>query len=145
MGGGEAHPGTMSILSLVSSYSWDAKVVIALSAFAMNYGEFWLLAQSYTSNQLAKNLAILKQLPAILQHTNILKSRFDTIRNLITVMLDIARCIVEFKEIPLEYIATDFTELSEAMSYIPLAVYWTIRCILVCASQISSLTEFGRE
>ncbi|OMO69209.1 hypothetical protein COLO4_29199 [Corchorus olitorius] len=141
----EAHATTMSILNMVSSYPWDVKLVIALSAFAVNYGEFWLLAQSYTSNQLAKNLAILKQVPEILQHTSMLKSRFDTIRSLIRAMLDIANCIVEFKELPPKYIAYDFSAMSSAMDHIPVAIYWTIRSMLTSASQITGLSGFGNE
>ncbi|GKV37162.1 hypothetical protein SLEP1_g45221 [Rubroshorea leprosula] len=144
-GGGEAHEAAISILKMVSNYWWDAKLVIALSSFAMNYGEFWLLAQSYTSNQLAKQLATLRQLPEILQHTNILQSRFEAIKTLIISMLDIARSIVEFKELPSQYITADHHALSTAMTHIPLAVYWTIRCMLACASQIISLTELGSE
>ena len=141
----EAHATTISILNMVSYYPWDAKLVIALSAFAANYGEFWLLAQSYTSNQLAKNLAILKQVPEILQHSNMLKSRFDTIKNLIRAMLDIAKCIVEFKELPSKYITTDVTAMSKAMDHIPISIYWTIRSMLASASHITGLSGFGNE
>ncbi|TYH76231.1 hypothetical protein ES332_D04G070400v1 [Gossypium tomentosum] len=122
----EEHATTMSILSMVSNYPWDAKLVIALSAFAVNYGEFWLLAQCYTSNQLAKNLAILKQVPGILQHSTMLKSRFDTIKDLITAMLDIAKCLVD-------------------MDHIPVAIYWTIRSMLATASQITGLSGSENE
>jgi hypothetical protein len=48
---------------LVSNYSWDEKVVLALAGFAVNYGEFWLVAQLYLTNPLAKAVALLKQLP----------------------------------------------------------------------------------
>ncbi|XP_022740985.1 protein SIEVE ELEMENT OCCLUSION B-like [Durio zibethinus] len=142
---GEAHAATMSILNMVSYYSWDAKLVIALSAFAVNYGEFWLLAQSYSSNQLAKNLAILRQVPEIIRHLNMLKSQLDTIKNLIRAMLDIAKCIVDFKELPSKYITADVTAMSKAMDLIPIAIYWTIRSILASASQITGLSGFGNE
>ncbi|MBA0666053.1 hypothetical protein Goklo_002510 [Gossypium klotzschianum] len=142
----EEHATTMSILSMVSNYPWDAKLVIALSAFAVNYGEFWLLAQCYTSNQLAKNLAILKQVPGILQHSTMLKSRFDTIKDLITAMLDIAKCLVEFKEIPSNYVTEDVAAaVSAAMDHIPVAIYWTIRSMLATASQITGLSGSENE
>ena len=38
-GGGDAHATTMAILNMLSSYTWDAKLVIALAAFAMDYGD----------------------------------------------------------------------------------------------------------
>ncbi|XVF60171.1 hypothetical protein PTKIN_Ptkin08bG0022900 [Pterospermum kingtungense] len=142
---GEAHSTTMSILNMVSYYPWDAKLVIALSAFAVNYGGFWLLAQSHTSNQLAKNLAILKQVPQNLQQSNMLESQFDTIKNLIRGMLDIAECIVEFMEVPSKYITEDVTAMSKAMDLIPIAIYWIIRSMLASASQITGLSGFGKE
>ncbi|KAB2085027.1 hypothetical protein ES319_A05G374300v1 [Gossypium barbadense] len=142
----EEHATAMSILSMVSNYPWDAKLVIALSAFAVNYGEFWLLAQCYNSNQLAKNLAILKQVPGILQRSTMLKSQFDTIKDLITAMLDIAKCLVEFKEIPYNYVTEDFAAaVSAAMDHIPVAIYWTIRNMLATASQITGLSGSENE
>lgn len=118
---------------------------LALSAFAVTYGEFWLVAQSYTSNQLAKAVAILKQLPEILEHSAELKPQFDAIKSLIKAMVDISKCIVEFRELPANYITTDVEALSTAMAHIPVAVYWTIRSILACASQLTGLTLLGRE
>ncbi|OAY25625.1 protein SIEVE ELEMENT OCCLUSION B [Manihot esculenta] len=141
----DAHATTMSILNMLSSYSWEAKLVITLAAFATNYGEFWLVAQNYTSNQLAKSVAILKQLPDILEHSSTLKPRFDAVKNLIKVMLDIARCIVEFKELPSQYISMDVTALSTAIAHIPITVYWTIRSVVACATQIIGLIGQGQE
>ncbi|XP_050224081.1 protein SIEVE ELEMENT OCCLUSION B-like [Mercurialis annua] len=143
--GGDAHSTTMAILNMLSSYTWDAKLVIALAAFAMNYGEFWLVAQNYTSNQLAKSVAILKQLPDILENSSMLKPRFDSVKNLITVMLAIAKCIVEFHELPHMYITTDTSAFSTAIAHLPIAVYWTIRSIVACASQITGLIGLGHE
>ncbi|EEF35451.1 protein SIEVE ELEMENT OCCLUSION B [Ricinus communis] len=143
--GGEAHAITMSILNTLSSYTWDAKLVIALAAFAMTYGEFWLVAQNYTSNQLAKSMAILKHMPDILEHSSMLKPRFDSVKNLITVMLAIAKCIVEFQELPPQYITMDVPALSAAMAHLPISVYWTIRSIVACASQVIGLIGLGHE
>ncbi|KAG2714700.1 hypothetical protein I3760_03G040300 [Carya illinoinensis] len=142
-GSGGAHANTISIMHMLGNYSWDAKLVLALSAFALNYGEFWLVAQNYTSNQLAKSMAILRQLLEILEHSNILKPNFDAINNLIKVMLDITRCIVEFRELTAKYKTTDIAALSMALEHIPIAVYWTTRSVVACASQIVGLTGLG--
>ena len=143
--GSDAHATTLSIFNLVSSYSWDAKLVLTLSAFAVNYGEFWLLAQIYPTNQLAKSMATLKQLPVIMEHSGPLKPRFNALNNLIKAMMDNTRCIVEFKELPPKYISQDLPALAKAMTHIPTAVYWTIRSVLACATQISTLTSMGLE
>ncbi|KAK8593025.1 hypothetical protein V6N13_043359 [Hibiscus sabdariffa] len=145
LGGSDVHATTTAIFNLLSSYAWDAKLVLSLSAFALNYGEFWLLAQIYSTNQLAKSMALLKQLPTLLEHTVPLKPRFDALNNLIRTMMDVTRCVVKFKELPSMYIAPDVPALTTALSLIPTAVYWTIRSMVACATQISSLTSMGHE
>lgn len=144
-GGGDAHATTLSIFNMLASYPWEAKLVLTLAAFGLNYGEFWLLAQIYTSNQLAKSMAILKQVPVLLEHSALLKPRFEAINHLIRAMMDVTDCIIEFKELPPLYINQDVAALSTAMAHIPTAVYWTIRSIVACATQIASLTSMGQE
>ncbi|KAE8696168.1 hypothetical protein F3Y22_tig00110676pilonHSYRG00156 [Hibiscus syriacus] len=143
--GSDAHATTTAIFNLLSSYTWDAKLVLSLSAFALNYGEFWLLAQIYSTNQLAKSMAILKQLPSLLEHTAPLKPRFEALNILIRTMMDVTRCVVEFKELPSMYISQDAPALATALNLIPTAVYWTIRSMVACAAQISSLATMGHE
>lgn len=146
LSGSDAHATTLSLFGMLSNYSWDAKLVVTLAAFALYYGEFWLLAQIYSSNQLAKSMAILKQLPSIMEHTSgPLKSRFDTLNNLIKAMMSVTRCIIEFKDMPSNYITQDVPEFSSAMAHIPIAVYWTIRSVVACATQITTLTSMGHE
>jgi len=140
-GGTDAHATTVSLFNMLACYSWDAKLVLVLAAFALNYGEFWLLSQIYSSNQLAKSMAILRKLPGIMEHSGPLKHRFDAINNLIRVMMDVVSCVVEFKDLPPAYISNEVPALSTAMAHIPIAVYWTMRSVVACAAQITSLTS----
>ncbi|KAH9776517.1 protein SIEVE ELEMENT OCCLUSION B [Citrus sinensis] len=135
-GGEEAHATTMDLFNILSVYSWDAKMVLSLAAFALNYGQFWLGAQLCNKNSLAKSMAVLKQLPNVLEHFNALKPQLDA---LIEVMLDLTKCIVEFKQLPSQYISTDAQAMSTAMADTPAAAYWTFRSIVACHSQILSL------
>ncbi|XP_050205524.1 protein SIEVE ELEMENT OCCLUSION B-like [Mercurialis annua] len=144
-GGGDAHSTTLSIFNVLSSYSWDAKIVLALSAFAVNYGEFLLVAQLYLTNPLAKSVALLKQLPDILERSDALKPKFEALNSLMKASLDVAKCIVEFKELPSQYISHDVPEMLIATAHIPTATYWTIRSIVACASQIIGLIGMGHE
>lgn len=144
-GSQEADTITISMLNMLANYSWDAKLVLLLSAFALNYGEFWLVAQNYTSNQLAKSVAFLRQLPEILDHSSILKPQFEAVNNLVKVMLEITRCIVELVELPPQYITTDDAALSMALVHMPIAVYWTIRSAVACVSRFSGLAGLGHE
>ncbi|XVE74908.1 hypothetical protein DITRI_Ditri12bG0056300 [Diplodiscus trichospermus] len=143
--GEDAHSTTLAVAQVVKGYSWDAKVVLALAAFAMSYGEFLLVVQLYTTNPLAKGVALLKQLPEVLARADLLKPKFDTLANLINAMLAVAKCIVEFKELPSHYISPEDPEISSANSEIPSAVYWTIRSTVVCSSQIIGLIGVDHE
>uniref|UniRef100_A0A6M2F1U4 Sieve element occlusion N-terminal domain-containing protein n=1 Tax=Populus davidiana TaxID=266767 RepID=A0A6M2F1U4_9ROSI len=144
-GGGDAHATTLAIFNLVSNYSWDEKVVLALAGFAVNYGEFWLVAQLYLTNPLAKAVALLKQLPDIIERADNLKTELEALTTVIKAMMDLGKCIVQFKELPSQYITPDTPEMLTATAHIPTAVYWTIRSIVACTSQIVGLTSMGHE
>ncbi|KAI3452651.1 hypothetical protein Pfo_009315 [Paulownia fortunei] len=133
--GGESHSVTMDLLKLLSSYSWDAKVVIVFAAFAINYGEFWLVEQLHTKNPLAKNIAFLKDLPDIMAHAGELKKTFEAVLDLLTAILKVTHCIID----------PDSPEITSATAHIPTAVYWIIRSLLVCASTLMSLIGSGHE
>ncbi|KAK7359042.1 hypothetical protein VNO77_00987 [Canavalia gladiata] len=137
LGGGDAHSTTMGILGMLSSYSWDAKVVIALAAFATNFGEFWLLAQLYATNRLAKSVAMLKHMNETLEHVDDLGPKFETVSNLLKAMLDVTNCIVQFHDL-------DTPQMLTATTLIPGAAYWTIRSVVSCASHILGITSLGQ-
>ncbi|KAL7196971.1 hypothetical protein ACSBR1_036897 [Camellia fascicularis] len=59
--GSDAHTTTLALFNILSSYSWDAKVVIALAAFSINWGELWLVHQHYQFNPLAEYIASTKE------------------------------------------------------------------------------------
>lgn len=143
--GGDAHGTTLSIFNMLAIFPWEAKLVLTLAAFALSYGEFWLLAQIYSTNPLAKSMAIIKQVPVILEHSASLKPRFDALNNLIQAMLNVTRCIIQFNGLPSLYISKDAPPLSTAMAHVPTAVYWTIRGVVACATQISNLSSIGHE
>ena len=110
--------------------------MLALAAFAVTYGKFWLVVQVYPTNPLAKSVAFLKQMPEIIQRGESLKPKFEALNNLIKAMLDVTKCIVQFTELPSQYISPNTPEMVTAAAYIRTAVYWTIRSIVACASQI---------
>lgn len=145
----DAHSQTMSVLNTLSSFSWEAKLVLTLFAVALNYGKYLLLAEVYLSDKLPEPMAILKGMADIREHSDMLKSRFSQLNNLIIPMLDLAKCIVEFTELlPMSSsidvkafsIATDI-----ATDAISSATYWNIRGALACASNIAQLNSMGLE
>ncbi|KAA3457624.1 protein SIEVE ELEMENT OCCLUSION B-like [Gossypium australe] len=142
--GGDAHATTMAIFNMLSSYSWGAKAVLTLAAFAVNFGELWLIAQLCTSNSLAKSVALLKQ-PDILEHSQTLKSHFDALSELINAMVDVTKSIVEITELRSKYISINEPPLSTAMAHIHTATYWIISSVVICAGQITSLIGMRHE
>ncbi|XP_039158455.1 protein SIEVE ELEMENT OCCLUSION B-like [Eucalyptus grandis] len=143
--GGEAHETTLSILQVVAHFPWDAKPVLTLAAFAFNYGQFWLLNQVYSSNQLAKPIAILKQLPVTMESMGALESRLDKLNSLIQAMLEVTGFLADLKELSSAFGSKEVPALSAAMAPVPVVVYWTIRSAVSCASQITNFTSFSHE
>lgn len=145
LNGVDAHSTTIAIFDMLTIYKWDVKIVLALAAFALTYGEFWLLAQIHDTNQLAKSMAILKLLPSIMEHGSSLKPRFDTLNDLVNNILEVTKCVIEFHDLPAQYITQDISAYTTAYNYIPVASYWATRSIVACAAQITSLTTLGYE
>ncbi|KAJ6371487.1 hypothetical protein OIU77_001901 [Salix suchowensis] len=115
------------------------------SSFCSELWRVLAACQIYSSNQLAKSIAVLKQLPIILENSGPLKPHFDALNNLMKVVMDVAKCVVELKDLPPAYISHEVPTLSSAMAHVPAAVYWTVRSVLACAAQITSLTTMGYE
>lgn len=69
------HKTTLAILNKLSNYEWNAKAVLTLAAFALEYSEFWLLAQYQQSDPLAKSVAILKRVPVLTRQAALQKYR----------------------------------------------------------------------
>ncbi|CAA7038713.1 unnamed protein product [Microthlaspi erraticum] len=130
---------TFSVLTLVSKYRWDAKLVLVLAALAVKYGVFLLLAETYATNQLTKSLALIKQLPSIFSRQNALHQRLDKTRILMQDMVDLTNTIIHIYQLPPNHITAAFTD------HVPTAVYWIVRSVLICASHISGVSGFKQD
>ncbi|KAL0360157.1 UNVERIFIED_CONTAM: protein SIEVE ELEMENT OCCLUSION B [Sesamum radiatum] len=136
---GDAHQIVISLLQLLSNYSWEAKLVLLLAAFVLMYSEFWILVKFRVSSKLASKIAILKQVPEVEK----LKKQLDGLNNLIMLMLDLAKSIVEFTKLPA--LIVDLPELSRAVDNIPTAIYWAARGIVFSAVYTTQLTAANYE
>ncbi|CAI9756328.1 unnamed protein product [Fraxinus pennsylvanica] len=143
--GGEAHSVAIGLLETLSNYGWDAKVVITFAAFSVSYGEFWLVENLRVKNQLAKDIAALKDIPETVEHKEEMKKKFKAVVDLLHAVLTVTRIIIKFKELPSMYINRDSPEMVTATAHIPTTVYWIIRSILVCASVLLNLIGSGHE
>ncbi|KAF4378695.1 hypothetical protein F8388_006146 [Cannabis sativa] len=129
--GVDVHTIVLDVLQLVKHYSWEVKVLLVLVTLMITFGKFRLVVQNYTTNPLPKAIAILKQLPEILEHLHDLKPTLDALFALIGEIIDTTNKLVEFYDLP-EIIAVD--------ANVPTVVYWTIRSIVVASTQMFSLT-----
>ena len=142
----DVHTIVMEILQIIKHYNWDSKALLPLISFALLFGEFRLEVQLFSTNPLAKAIAILKQLPEVLEHASDLKPKLDALFDLVREILDVTKKIVEFYDLPRhDYFTAESPEILAAVSHIPTAVYWTIRSIVVSSTQILALTGMGIE
>ncbi|KAL5717881.1 hypothetical protein ACHQM5_010837 [Ranunculus cassubicifolius] len=136
---------TVGVCKILSSYTWYEKVVVSLANFVVNYGEFWLVARLFPPNQLAYSISKLNHTPEVADNNNSLIYRIDAIKNLTKTTLDISKCILEFKELPPQYISPNTPLLSNALKLIPNAVYWAIKGAVACSLQMEGLIKVDKE
>ncbi|XP_062171798.1 protein SIEVE ELEMENT OCCLUSION B-like [Alnus glutinosa] len=133
---------TMAILNKLKSYSWHAKAALTLAAFSIEYGDFWLLAQLLSSNQLASSVGILKRVPAILKPPSLIRKYSKEIvelNNLIKATMEVINSIFELEKLSIDY--TQNVLASTAMGHLPVDVYWAIITIVACTTQMCCLTS----
>ncbi|KAI4345747.1 hypothetical protein L6164_012845 [Bauhinia variegata] len=137
-----AHKTTLAILNKLSGYSWDAKAVLTLASFALEYGDFWLLSQLQPTDPLAKSVAILKRVPALTRPAALQKHCQDIVElnNLIKASLQVIEAIFELEKLT-SYDVKEVPALAPAMEQIPIDVYWAIITIVACVTQIDCLTN----
>lgn len=136
-----AHITTMAILVKLSNYEWDAKAVLTLAAFAMEYGEFWLLAQNQPADPIAKSVAALKGVPVLTRPAALQKHRqaITELNNLVKTTLLVIELIFELEKLT-TFDTKDVPALLPAIEQIPVDVYWAIITIVAIVTQIDYLT-----
>ncbi|KAG2406829.1 Protein SIEVE ELEMENT OCCLUSION [Vigna angularis] len=94
-GEGDINSRVINLFDLIGKYSWDAKVVLVLAAFAVRYGEFWQLMQLHYDNSLAALISSIKKLPCNLKP---LKLQIKALSLLVETMMDVAMCIIKYSD-----------------------------------------------
>ena len=140
---GSAEKTAMWILEELKTYSWDAKAVLTLAAFALNYGNFWHLTQiNPTTDSCGYQLAFLNR-AAILNDPQIiakLRQSISVVNNLVKNALETITCIIDLEARSSKgYGTKDVPGLVEAMHDIHLDSYWAIISIVACVAQIEYL------
>ncbi|PON53350.1 Sieve element occlusion, N-terminal [Trema orientale] len=140
-----AHDTTVEILKKLKEYKWQAKAVMTLASFAMEFGDFSLLVDldhSKKQDQLTRSLGILKGASSLISATtpDLLsqKQRRDEVvklNELIKKTLEVMKIIIAIEE--------RASYDPSAMSEIPTSayVYWIINTVTACATKIAILTS----
>ncbi|KAK8474799.1 hypothetical protein V6N13_044438 [Hibiscus sabdariffa] len=147
-GGEDAHATTLKLLETLKTYSWNAKVVLALAAFTANLGEYWLLLQRGNANSLASSVAFLRQVPEI-ERMNALR---EEVTKLVQAIRNLAMLNAKFvMKLHCWYFSKDTQPISDANLEITRAAYWTIHSFVRMASLLglrnkntSLTTEAGK-
>ena len=138
---GIAHETTLAILEKLRYYSWEAKAVLTLAAFAKEFGDLLHLVQLDQANnhdQLTKSLAILKgscilsKCPELRQKRKIVVVELN---NLIKATLKVMETIFELEKLSI-YGPKSIAELPIAVY-----VYWIIMTVIACANKVTILTN----
>ncbi|KAE8651829.1 hypothetical protein Csa_006247 [Cucumis sativus] len=129
----------MEILNILTTYPWEAKAILSLAAFAMDYGDLWHLNHYFKTDPLAKTLATIKQVPELKKHLDTPKYRqlFLSPKCLIYGCMKAIKYMKEIKDFS-KYDMKEITELSSAIRQIPLFTYWVIHIIVAARTEISS-------
>ncbi|XP_031127722.1 protein SIEVE ELEMENT OCCLUSION B-like [Ipomoea triloba] len=122
----DGHLTTICLLSTLSAYSWEAKMVLMLAAFSICNGKLNIFSQLHYTKGLAKQLAI------VMQITNSTTSNApNPIDDLIKCAMDLTKCIVEINQ------SSSYSLSQSVISALPMASYWigrSIACIVAhCA------------
>ncbi|PIA51533.1 hypothetical protein AQUCO_01100412v1 [Aquilegia coerulea] len=141
-GNRDLHTRTMMLFDMLGSFTWDAKMVIILAAFATNYGELLLIIQLYPQNPLAVLVAMLKQLP---NNLSAFRPQLKALGMLVQSMVDATQCIIEFEALRLQHIKIDDKGTFTTKSDLYIAAYWVIRSTLTCSSLVTDLIANNQE
>ncbi|XP_065638181.1 protein SIEVE ELEMENT OCCLUSION B [Quercus suber] len=127
---------TQSIIEKLSNYSRDAKAVLTLATFALEYGEYFLLACIQSSNQVAKSMGTLKGVPVLLGKLEKQSQAVVDLNNLIKVTLEVFQCIFGLKKL---------SNYDKKEKLITNAVYWAIISVVVSTTQLCYLITGDQE
>ncbi|XP_058781468.1 protein SIEVE ELEMENT OCCLUSION B-like [Vicia villosa] len=136
-----AYETTLAILSKLSNYSWISKAVLTLSAFSIEYGEFWL-SQYLPAQPLAKSLGIIKLVPQLTKPESLKKhiTAISELNNLVKKTLKLVDIMLELKRLNSCHDIREVPALAPALEQIPVGVFWVINTIVAIVTQIECLT-----
>ncbi|XWS65138.1 hypothetical protein CRYUN_Cryun05aG0065400 [Craigia yunnanensis] len=126
---------TMVVLQRLKNYSWNAKVVLAMAAFACSIGELSMLVKHRNTDPIAKSVDILKGNSPTLDFTVLEKL------GLFKAMIDVVNTNLAFLGPTISEIPKEAPSMKDAMACFPTATYKILRIVLQIVSILSKTTE----
>ncbi|XP_017976107.1 PREDICTED: protein SIEVE ELEMENT OCCLUSION A-like isoform X1 [Theobroma cacao] len=120
---------TMVLLKRLRNYSWNAKVVLAVAAFALSIGELLMLLNHRTTDPIAMSVDLLKG--------HVLKLDINVLKQLLKAMVDVVNINFAFLVPTLSKIPKEAPSMKDAMDYFPTATYKILSVVVQIASIIS--------
>ncbi|XVE90556.1 hypothetical protein DITRI_Ditri20bG0087200 [Diplodiscus trichospermus] len=127
---------TMVMLRRLKNYSWNAKVVLAMAAFASSIAELSMLLKHRNTDPIAKSVNILKGHFSSTLDFSVLESL-----GIFTAMMDVVNTNLRFLGPTILKIPKDAPSIKDAMAFFPIATYKILRNVLKIASNILSKTQ----
>ncbi|MED6109771.1 hypothetical protein PIB30_036714 [Stylosanthes scabra] len=130
------HQTALWILQHLRCYSWDAKVLITLAAFCLEYGNLMLLSRAPTQDILGNSL---RQLNKIQE-----RKVSNEVTELVSFIVKAFHHIKVWATWSSEgYDPEEVPTLTEALQEVPLVVYWTIASIVASTANLLGFTEYS--
>ncbi|XP_045808120.1 protein SIEVE ELEMENT OCCLUSION B-like [Trifolium pratense] len=129
------HQTTMWILQRLKTYSWDAKALVTLAAFALEYGNLLYLTDTSTADQLVNSLKQLNQI----QNRKVTVPATD----LVVLIMEVFNHIRDWATWSgVGYDTLEVPSLSDALQDIHVAVYWIIASIVAATGNINGVSDY---
>ena len=122
-------------MKILPNYSWEAKAVLTLAAFAKEFGDMLHLDQANANDQLTKSLAILKG-SLILPNTPQLRQKRQ---NAVVKLNDLLKETLEVMKLIFKYCTESPQRIAEFLK--PINVYWIIITVIACANEVTLITN----
>ncbi|KAK7268784.1 hypothetical protein RIF29_21493 [Crotalaria pallida] len=125
------HQTTMWILQHLKTYSWDAKALVTLAAFALEYGNLLYLNQVSTPGPLVNSLKQLNQV----------QNRKLPAANYVELVGDVIQHIQDWAKSS-SYDTEEVPSLSDALQEIPVVVYWTLAFLVASTGNLTGVSDY---
>ncbi|XP_022747925.1 protein SIEVE ELEMENT OCCLUSION B-like [Durio zibethinus] len=133
---------TVYLLETLKHYSWNQKVVLVVAAFALSFGEFWLLVSRRDEDPIAKSVNLLKGC--------LLIPDFNELVKLLRAMMVAVNSNFAFCVLPTSYIKKETSSMMGAIKYFPNPSCQIICRVVYIAStlgkeKVNNLNDFAEE